>query len=111
MILYGLKNCDTCRRARKWLEANSLDAMFIGLREDTPSKHTFKAWHGALGDALLNRRGTTWRQLGDADKARAESGLPGLLHDFPALMKRPLLVSDEKMLCGFDATTWKKALR
>ncbi|HEX7048383.1 MAG TPA: Spx/MgsR family RNA polymerase-binding regulatory protein [Gammaproteobacteria bacterium] len=110
MILYGLKNCDSCRKARKWLDANGLEYDFIDVRDDVPSVHTLKAWHAALGDGLLNRRGTTWRQLSDAEKARAENALPALLQDHPALIKRPVLVNEHKLLSGFDENTWRKAL-
>lgn len=110
MILYGLKNCDSCRKARKWLDANTLEYDFIDLREDPPSVNTLKAWHAALGAGLLNRRGTTWRQLSDAEKARAENALPALLRDHPALIKRPVIVNEHKLLSGFDENTWRKAL-
>lgn len=111
MILYGLKNCDNCRTARKWLDANDHEYEFIDVREDTPSVHTLKAWHEAVGDGLLNRRGTTWRQLSTSEQSRADNGLPGLLQDHPALIKRPILVNADKLLCGFDEDSWKKALK
>ena len=110
MILYGLKNCDSCRKARKWLDANDHEYEFIDVREDTPSVHTLKAWHEALGDGILNRRGTTWRQLSANEQARAVDSLPALLQDHPALIKRPVLVNAAKLLCGFDENSWKKAL-
>lgn len=110
MIVYGLKNCDSCRKARKWLDAGNLEYDFIDLREDAPSRSTLKAWHQAVGDGLLNRRGTTWRGLPDSEKARADTDLPLLLQEHPALIKRPVLVTEEKMLVGFDPEAWKKAL-
>ena len=108
MKIYGLKNCDTCRKARKWLDANGVAHEFIDLREATPSLATLKQWHAALGDALLNRRGTTFRQLSDADRARAEKSLPALLHEHPALMKRPILVAGDTILSGFDEKAGRK---
>lgn len=109
-LVYGLKNCDTCRRARKWLDAEGVEHDFTDLRDDVPSVSTLKAWHEAVGGGLLNRRGTTWRSLPEPEKARAEKNLPQLLRDYPALMKRPVLVTADKMLVGFDEQTWKKAL-
>lgn len=111
MILYGLKNCDSCRKAQKWLDANNHEYEFIDVREDTPSEHTLKAWHQALGGGLLNRRGTTWRQLSAAEQARADRELPALLQNRPALIKRPVLVAAHKLLCGFDEDRWIKALK
>lgn len=111
MKVYGLKNCDTCRKARRWLAANDTVHEFIDLRDNPPSVATLKHWHTALGDALLNRRGTTWRQLSDAGKARAEKDLAALLHEHPALMKRPVLVAGDEMLLGFDEKTWLMALK
>lgn len=109
MKIYGLKNCDTCRHARRWLDANDIAHDFVDLREATPSLAILRQWHAALGDTLLNRRGTTWRQLPNAEKARADHALPELLHEHPALMKRPLLVNGGAILAGFDETTWRKA--
>ena len=111
MILYGLKNCDSCRKARRWLDANGVEHDFIDLRDDVPSLSTLKAWHEALGDGLLNRRGTTWRALSDSDRMRAETHLPNLLLQHPALIKRPVLATPEKLLSGFDEKTWEKAIR
>ena len=112
VLVYGLKNCDSCRKARKWLDAKGVAHEFIDLRDETPSVSTLKAWHQAVGDGLLNRRGTTWRQLPEIEKAKAEmkDELPALLHEHPALVKRPVLVTSEKMLVGFDKTRWKQAL-
>lgn len=111
MIFYGLKNCDSCRKARKWLDENGFEYDFIDIREDTPAARTLKAWHEAFGDALVNRRGTTWRQLSPVEKARADSDVPGLLQDHPALIKRPVLAGPRKLLSGFDADTWNEALK
>ncbi len=100
--VFGLKNCDTCRKARKWLDAKGVNHEFVDVREQTPPLATLKKWHAALGDALLNRRGTTWRQLSDAERARADSNLPALLHEYPALMKRPVVINGNDINVGFD---------
>lgn len=110
ILVYGLRNCDTCRKARKWLDSAGIEHDFIDLREDAPAVSTLKAWHEAVGDDLLNRRGTTWRSLPDTDKARSERNLPKLLQDYPALIKRPVLVTAEKMVVGFDEQAWKQTL-
>lgn len=96
MELYGLKTCDTCRKARKSL----LNATFLDVRDDGVPRAVLEAALGAFGDDLLNTRSTTWRGLSDA--VRAQPPLT-LLEAHPTLMKRPLIVSGEKMYLG-----WKK---
>lgn len=109
--VFGLKNCDTCRKARKWLDAKGINHEFVDVREQTPPLATLKKWHAALGDVLLNRRGTTWRQLPDAEKAQADGNLPALLHEHPALMKRPVVVDGNDVHLGFDEKTWQSLSR
>lgn len=111
LLVYGLKNCDTCRKARKWLEAEGIPHEFIDLRENTPPVATLQRWQTALGEELLNRRGTTWRQLSDADKARVDKDLPALLYDHPSLMKRPVLTINESVHVGFDENSWRSLLK
>lgn len=95
MELYGLKTCDTCRKAAKALGP---DANFIDIR-DTPLSDTLRATaFDQFGLALLNTRSTTWRNLDDA--ARALDPMD-LLRAYPALMKRPLIVSDDQMTLGW----------
>ena len=67
--IYGLKNCDTCRAALKWLVAAGLSHRFVDIRKDGVEESQVSAWAAALGwEALLNRRGTTWRRLCDSGK-------------------------------------------
>ena len=76
LTIYGLKNCDTCRKARKWLEAraNDRDVTFHDLRADGLDAARLARWCEEFGwEALLNRRGTTWRGLTDEEKKRART--------------------------------------
>ena len=111
LLVFGLKNCDSCRKARKWLDENGIDHEFIDVRENTPPLATLRQWQTAMGEKLLNRRGTTWRQLPETDKARADKDLPALLHDHPSLMKRPILVASGEVHAGFDTKTWTTLLK
>jgi arsenate reductase len=102
--LYGIPNCTTVKKARAWLAARALDASF----------HDFKK-HGVdaawLADvvaqtgwqALLNTRGTTWRKLGDAERAAASdaSGAIDLMLAQPSVIKRPVLERDGRYHLGF----------
>ena len=96
--LYGLKNCDTCRKALKWLQRFGVEHEFIDYRDDRQSPETLVAWKDRLGgwDAMVNKSSTTWRQLPDHRKApgsAAEWKL--LLREYPQLIRRPVVVTDD----------------
>jgi len=101
--VYGLKNCDTCKKALLWLGENGIEHSFADLRKDGLSEVDLDCWLAALGwEKLLNKRGTTWRGLPpedtenlDAAKARA------LILAHPALIKRPVFVAGDHVTCGF----------
>ena len=103
--LYGLKNCDSCRKARKWLAANGIDHSFADLREQALDADQIHGWLEQLGaEVLINRRGTTWRQLPeserhDLDQAKALT----LVLAHPALIKRPVIEAGGRVSVGFDA--------
>ena len=96
MELYGLKTCDTCRKARKSLP----EATFLDVRDDGVPSGVLEAAFDMFGDDLLNTRSTTWRGLSEEDRAQMPLAL---LAKHPTLMKRPLIVSEGKMYLG-----WKK---
>lgn len=103
MIIYGLKTCDTCRKARKWLEAKGIECTFRDVREDGLDAGDVAKWLNAVGeDTLINRRGTTWRQLSDDRKAATGiDALTALIVDHPAIMKRPVFVRNSHVIVGF----------
>ena len=103
ITVYGLKNCDTCRAALKWLDAEDIAYEFRDVRKDGLDAGDVKDWLGAVGaDTLVNRRGTTWRQLSDADKAKTSAAdLTDLILKYPAIMKRPVFVTDDAVIVGF----------
>ncbi|MFZ5962887.1 arsenate reductase family protein [Thalassococcus sp. BH17M4-6] len=94
MILYGLKTCDTCRKALKSLPG----ATFIDVRADGVPGDVLAAAQDRFGAALLNTRSTTWRGLSPAEQERAPLDL---LADHPTLMKRPLIVDGDTMYLGW----------
>lgn len=110
--LYGIPQCGTVKKARAWLEAQSIAYQFHDFRKDGLDLGKLAQWEAALGwEALLNRRGTTWRKLDegqregmDKDKALA------LMLAQPALIKRPVLEAGGKLLLGFDAEAYARAL-
>ena len=103
MLLYGIKTCDTCRKALKALEAAGKDATFVDVRTEAVSPETLSGWFEALGPALVNRRSTTWKELSEADRAKADSadGAIALMKTHPTLMKRPVIEADGKVTLGW----------
>ena len=75
--IYGLKNCDTCRKALKWLDSEDIAHTFIDVRKDVINEDDVKRWLDSVGvDILLNRRGTTWRGLSDGEKRMPKAVTP-----------------------------------
>lgn len=96
MTLYGLKTCDTCRKALKAL--NGVD--FVDVRADGVPDEVLALAHATFGDRLVNKASTTWRGLSEAERARDPLEL---LRAHPSLMKRPLIVAaDGTMYLGWS---------
>lgn len=98
MILYGLKNCDTCRKALKQLP----DFALVDVRAEGIPQDVLSAALEKFGDKLVNTRSTTWRGLSEEDRAQSPIGL---LQDHPALMKRPLISKEGLLFLGWDKAT------
>ena len=92
LTVYGLKNCDTCRKALKWLEAEGIAHKFRDVRADGVTSADMKRFAKSAGwEALLNKASTTWRGLPDKDKADIDEGRAiALMSEHPALIKRPV---------------------
>ena len=110
VTLYGIKNCDTVKKARTWLEAHEVAYQFHDFRQDGLSKTTLSDWIKQLGrDALINKRSTTWRNLNDKDKAISnDTQALNLLLAQPTLIKRPVLASDKLLLVGFKPQDYQQ---
>lgn len=105
MRFVGLKNCDTCKKALKALQAAGHEPAVTDVRADGVSEADLSDWINAKGvDALINRRSTTWRGLDDAARAQAESaeGALALLKANPTLMKRPVIIASGVIFVGWD---------
>ncbi|WP_340149889.1 Spx/MgsR family RNA polymerase-binding regulatory protein [uncultured Sneathiella sp.] len=103
MKIYGIKNCDTCKKAIKWLKDEGIDCQFHDLRADGLSEEELARWLAAIdSDILINKRGTTYRQLDDAAKAELGGANPAKqLLAAPTLLKRPIFAKDGQYLVGF----------
>ena len=88
LTLYGIRNCDTCREARRWLDERGIAYRFHDLRADGIDRPTIEAWAGRVGTAaLVNRRGRTWKQLDGAWREQADdSTLHRLAAEEPTLL-------------------------
>ncbi|HNV09348.1 MAG: Spx/MgsR family RNA polymerase-binding regulatory protein [Dokdonella sp.] len=112
--MYGLKNCDTCKKARNWLDRHAVEYRFIDYREQPATPEQLKRWAEAAGgfEKLVNRAGTTWRNLPPARKTPGSTPEWTLLiREYPALVRRPVLVmADASVLVGFAAKSWESRI-
>jgi len=110
--LYGIKNCDTVKKARKWLESHSIEYRFHDFRVDGLGEAQISAWIQELGlDTLINKRSTTWKTLDDKTKEGLDeySALAIILEN-PTLIKRPLLDTGQQRFVGFKDEIYTSAL-
>lgn len=110
--LYGLPNCDTCRKARAWLDTQGIAYSFHDVRADGLDRALLDHLAAALGwENLLNRRSTTWRGLSEAERADLDHDKAlNLILAYPALLKRPVLIAGDSVLIGFTPAHYLKAL-
>lgn len=102
--LYGIANCDTIKKAKKWLDSRDIAYEFHDYRKQGLDMALLQSLESALGwEVMVNRRGTTWRALPDAlkDGIDRDSALQIML-DSPAITKRPILAIENRLLIGFN---------
>ncbi|NKI73624.1 ArsC family reductase [Dickeya sp. CFBP 2040] len=111
IILYGIKNCDTIKKARRWLEDHKIDYRFHDYRIDGLNIERLQSFIDAIGwQPLLNTRGTTWRKLEETyrNTITNEAAAKTVMLEQPALIKRPLLVTDDgKTMLGFSDDSYQ----
>ena len=109
--LYGIPNCDTVQKARTWLDGRGIDYTFHDYKKEGADAGNLAAWVAQSGvEKILNRRGTTFRKLTDAERAQADSDPVALMVAQPSLIKRPVVEHSAGLLVGFDAGEWEQAL-
>jgi len=109
ITLYGIKYCDTVKKARKWLEARGVDYQFHDFREDGLEEDQVRNWLHELGwEKLVNKRSTSWKALDRKlrDTMDEASALRAIMEQ-PTLIKRPLLDTGHERHCGFSATRYQ----
>jgi arsenate reductase (glutaredoxin) len=113
VTLYGIKNCDTVKKARAWLDAKSVAYAFHDYRTDGIDRARLEDWAREVGwEAVLNRSGTTFRKLPDDDKSSIDEGRAiALMLAQPSMIKRPVLDLGGRILVGFKAEQYEDAVR
>ncbi|NIB39859.1 ArsC family reductase [Pseudomaricurvus alkylphenolicus] len=108
--LYGISNCDTVKKARKWLEQQGVDYTFHDFRKDGIERQQVIDWVNALGwETLVNKRSTTWKGLDDATKnSLNDTSIIDIILDQPTLIKRPLLNNSGDLSVGFKAADYEQ---
>lgn len=114
ITLYGIPNCDTVKKSRAWLAEAGVEVRFHDFRKDGVPQAELARWLDRLGsDALINRRGTTWRGLGADEQARANDpgGAVKLMCAHPSVIKRPVIDWGDAVTVGFEPEAWAERLR
>ncbi|WP_406609156.1 ArsC family reductase [Agarivorans sp. JK6] len=110
IVMFGIPNCDTIKKARRWLNEHNIEFSFHDYRKDGVSVEQISHWCEQLSwEAVLNKRGTTYRQLSDQQKADLNKDTAiQLLAEHPAMIKRPLLQVDQSFTLGFKADQYQQ---
>lgn len=112
ITVYGIPNCDTVKKSRAWLQEQGVAHAFHDYKKQGVPLPRLDAWMHALGwEALLNRKGTTWRKLDAAQQAAVKDAVSArtLMVAQPSVIRRPVVVwSDGAISVGFDAAEWAK---
>jgi Spx/MgsR family transcriptional regulator len=109
--LYGIKNCDSVRKARKYLDTHQIGYTFIDFRETPVSEETIRQWLDQTDlKTLLNTRGTTYRTLKLKEKNLTDEEKIGWLAKENMLIKRPVIVLDKKVIIGYNESEYSEKL-
>jgi len=111
-ILYGIKNCDSVKKARVWLDKHQVAYQFHDFRAEGLSSEQLDVFIKKVGwESLLNKRSTSWRQLTDQQKTDLNAiKAAGLMLDNLTLIKRPVLDTGEQLLIGFNSENYQTLL-
>ena len=112
ITVYGIRNCDTMKRAFAWLDQHGVDYRFHDYKRDGVPTGRLAAWSRALGwERLVNMRGPTWRRIPDADKTGLdEARALALLEAHASAIRRPVVEAGRRVLVGFDADEFERTL-
>lgn len=110
--LYGIPNCDTVKKARRWLDARGVEYTFHDFKKEGAKADKLAQWADQVGwETLLNRKGTTWRQLPEADKKDVDQAKAlALMQQHTSVIKRPVVESKGGVTAGFDESRFEQIL-
>jgi len=110
--LYGIPNCDTIKKARKWLDDKNIAYEFHDYKKAGIDRKTLQNWCKEFGyETLINKRGTTWRKLDDQLKNNInETSAIKIMQENTSVIKRPVLISDHTKIVGFNEADYKSLL-
>jgi arsenate reductase len=113
VTIYGIKNCDTMKKARTWLDDHGVKYAFHDYKASGIDAATLARWAGEVGwETLLNRAGTTFKKLPDPRKADlTERKAIALMLEQPSMIKRPVLETGGRILVGFKPEIYEKSVR
>ncbi len=112
--IYGIKNCDTVKKALQWLAENKIAFTFHDFKKEGTDAGKLKQWlHSGQGKELVNKKGTTWKKLSAAQQATAdtEKGTIQLLQHNSSIIKRPVAEINGTILIGFSCSAYENILR
>ena len=109
ITVFGIKNCDTIKKATAWLEQNNIAYTFRDVRQQPVDVDTVLAWLQQVpAEKLVNKRSTTWRQLTDEQRQlNSDDAVAQLIVDNPTLFKRPLVEDSQGIHVGFKVADWQ----
>lgn len=112
--VYGIKNCNTVKKALNWLDDNQLNYTFHDFKKEPATQEKLESWEKEVSwELLLNKRGTTWLKLTDEQQSSVKDAASAniLLLENNSMIKRPVIESKEGILVGFDETEYKAKLK
>ncbi len=112
IVIYGIPNCDSVRKARKWMQAHDVDYNFHDFKKQGLNPELLERWIDTLGwERLINRRGTTWRALPEEVKTKFDQATAvRVMLDSPSIIKRPVLDAGGTLAIGFSAELYSELL-
>ncbi|KGE12387.1 ArsC family reductase [Sphingobacterium deserti] len=112
--IYGIKNCNTVKKALNWLEEHKLDYVFHDYKKEPATLEKLEEWENITPwESLLNKKGTTWRKLSSEEQARAidARGANVLLLENNSMIKRPLIEAGADIVLGFDEAEYDRKFK
>ena len=110
--IYGIKNCDTMKKAITWLSENNVDFEFHDYKKSGISQDKIQEWLTQKPwEVLINRAGTTWKKLSDEEKATDEISATKLMMAKPSMIKRPIIENDKIVVMGFNSDTYEQIFK